>query len=130
MRWWFKCDAGPIFLAYAKSNVWSRAARRAREKTDKNQKAKRHANENAKSDKDKSTEDEDPAVDPDRGDYEDEDEDDDEDPALAIIIRIEGASGNDEGHAIHVRWLRGSDSVLFESFRGMLKRQMTTWKKT
>ena len=118
-----------MFLAYAKSNVWSRAARRAREKANNEQKAKRHNNDDAKSAKDKSSEDEDPAVDPEHGDYKDGDEDDDEDPALGVIIRIEGLSGKDQGHPIHLRWLRGNDSVLFESFCGMLKRQMTSWAK-
>lgn len=128
MRWWFKCDICPMFLAYAKRNVWSRAARRAREKTSNDQKAKRHTNEDNSSVKDKPSEDDDPGVDPERGDYKGEGEDDDEDPTLGIIIRIEGLSGKDGGHTIHLRWLRGNDGVLFESFCGMLKRQMTTWK--
>ena len=118
-----------MFLAYAKSNVWSRAARRAREKADNEQKAKTHTNDDAKSAKANSSEGEDPAVDPEHGDYKDEDEYDDEDAALGIIIRIEGFSGKGQEHPIHLRWLWGKDSVLFESFCGMLKRQMTTWTK-
>ena len=115
-----------MFLAYAKSNVWSRAARRAREKTSNDQKIKPHTSSKG----DSPSEDEDTAVDPEHGDYNDKDEEDDEDPALGIIIRIESSSEKDKGYTVHFRWLRGNDSVLFESFCGMLKRQMTTWKKS
>ena len=62
-------------------------------------------------------------VNTDHGDYEDEEENDDEDPVLGFKIRLQGIIH--EGYAIHVRWLLGHDSVLFESFCGMLKRRMT-----
>lgn len=42
-------------------------------------------------------------------------------PALSFKIRLEGLDG---GTVVKVRWLQGRDSVLFESFCGMLKRQL------
>lgn len=33
--------------------------------------------------------------------------------------------GNDSGIRVKVRWLQGRESVLFESFCGMLKRQLS-----
>ena len=45
--------------------------------------------------------------------------DDDDFVALGIKITVK----EDE---VHVRWLRGTDSVLFESFCGMLKRAITS----
>ena len=46
---------------------------------------------------------------------EDEDSEEDEKIALAFMISIRESE-------VDVRWLRGLDSVLFESFGGMLKR--------
>ena len=78
-------------IGRAKSNVWSRAARR---------KQKNIINEatSAKSD-----------------------EEDDEHAILGFKIQIGAREG---GQVIQVRWMQGKDSVLFESFCGMLKRQM------
>ena len=42
-------------------------------------------------------------------------------PALGFKIRLESLGG---GAVVKVRWLQGRDSVLFESFCGMLKRQL------
>ena len=79
-------------IGCAKSNVWSRAARR---------KQKHIVDEatNAKSDE----------------------EEDDEHPVLGFKIQMSPGEG---GQMIQVRWMQGKDSVLFESFCGMLKRQM------
>ena len=48
-------------------------------------------------------------------------EDEDGEPALGFKIRLEGLGG---GTVVKVRWLQGRDSVLFESFCGMLQRQL------
>ena len=48
-------------------------------------------------------------------------EGEDDGPALGFKIRLEGRVG---GAVVMVRWLQGRDSVLFESFCGMLKRQL------
>lgn len=42
-------------------------------------------------------------------------------PVLGFKIRLEILGG---GTVVKVRWLQGRDSVLFESFCGMLKRQL------
>lgn len=49
-------------------------------------------------------------------------EGEDEDPALGFKIRMKGRVNATD---VIVRWLRGKDSVLFESFCGMLKRQLS-----
>lgn len=46
----------------------------------------------------------------------------DGEPALGFKIRLNGSGG---GAEVMVRWLQGRDSVLFESFCGMLKRQLS-----
>ena len=48
-------------------------------------------------------------------------EGEDGEPALGFKIRLEGLGG---GAVVKVRWLQGRDSVLFESFCGMLQRQL------
>ena len=48
-------------------------------------------------------------------------EDEDGEAALGFRIRLEGHDGDAK---VMVRWLQGRDSVLFESFCGMLKRQL------
>lgn len=49
-------------------------------------------------------------------------DDEDEDAALGFKIRLRG---NVDSTNVMVRWLQGYDSVLFESFCGMLKRQLS-----
>lgn len=50
------------------------------------------------------------------------DEDEDRGPALGFKIQLKKDS---EGVSeVMIRWLQGRDSVLFESFCGMLKRQL------
>ena len=46
-----------------------------------------------------------------------------EDAALGFKIQLRGSGS--AGTEVKVRWLQGKDSVLFESFCGMLKRQMS-----
>lgn len=79
-------------VGFAKSNVWSRAARRKREQ----------ASETG---------------------ADDFEEDEPEEPALAVKISIRLPRKG--GVTAMVRWLQGRDSVLFESFCGMLKRRLS-----
>jgi len=91
LRWQYRASLA-TGIGAAKGNVWSRAARRKRDRAEK-------------------------------GSYSStEEEEDDEKPALAFRIHL-GQATNDEMDA-QVRWLQGEDSVLFESFCGMLKRSM------
>lgn len=46
-----------------------------------------------------------------------------EEPALGFKVQLKSGAEGDIG--VVVRWLQGKDSVLFESFCGMLKRQLT-----
>ena len=82
-------------VGFAKENVWSRAARR------KHQQSPTDSSEK------------DPAM----------NEDEYGRSALGFKIRLEGLGGGG-GTVVRVRWLQGRDSVLFESFCGMLKRQL------
>lgn len=51
-----------------------------------------------------------------------DEEDRDGAPALGFKVRLR--KGDEGGVEVLVRWLQGRDSVLFESFCGMLKRQL------
>ena len=82
-------------VGFAKANVWSRAARR-----------KQQLGPNGSRDKD----------------YGMNEEDYYGRPALGFKIRLR--KGNEGGVEVMVRWLQGRDSVLFESFCGMLRRQL------
>ncbi len=57
-----------------------------------------------------------------RGHGKKQDEDDTE-PALGFKIHLQQRQVGDV--EVQLRWLQGKDSVLFESFCGMLKRQLT-----
>ena len=107
LRWVYRSQIS-AGIALAKGNVWSRAARRKKEKnvhtpqsegTDKAIKAEEEA---------------------------DESEEDDVQLGVKILIRCSDpvhAQTSSRQTAVTVRWVRGTDSVLFESFCGMLKRQ-------
>ena len=83
-----------IGIGFAKENVWSRAARRKQRQMLEHSTSMPQAPE----------------------------EDVGDDPALGVKIRLQS---RDEGVVIvMIRWLQGSDSVLFESFCGMMKRQL------
>ncbi|CZR64816.1 related to DUF890 domain protein [Phialocephala subalpina] len=47
-----------------------------------------------------------------------------EDMALGFKIHVEQVPGGQPGSKIIIRWLKGHDSVLFESFCGMMKRKL------
>ena len=108
-------------IAFAASNVWSRAARRKKEGA-----ARELNNEHAETEgrtADPMEEDEDEAS-------------EDEDAALGVQVRVHktetpepvsSTSGDGEAHwEVEVRWLVGAESVLFESFCGWLKRAIAT----
>lgn len=94
LRWQYR----PIMatgVGFAKANVWSRAARRKQQQNPTDSADNYHAmNE----------------------------EDEEEGPALGFKIQLR--KGNEGRSEVMVRWLQGRDSVLFESFCGMLKRQL------
>jgi len=94
LRWQWK-DSIWTGLGMAKENVWSRAARRKQRRL--------------------AAEAEDTGMEQD-GEVEEADDDDDN-AALVIKITV-------EEEQVDVRWVRGRDSVLFESFCGMLKRAL------
>jgi 23S rRNA (adenine1618-N6)-methyltransferase len=52
------------------------------------------------------------------------DEDTDDEPALGFRVQVIHADRYKSDVDVMVRWLQGSDSVLFESFCGMLKRRV------
>lgn len=45
-------------------------------------------------------------------------------PAMGFKITLRNTAGDQRGVEIDVRWLMGNDSILFESFCGMLKRKL------
>ena len=96
LRWQYR----PIMatgVGFAKGNVWSRAARRKQQQSPNNPTGNCHSmNEENK----------------------------DEGPALGFKIRLRKGNGGEV--EIWARWLQGKDSVVFESFCGMLKRQLGT----
>lgn len=102
MRWRYQPS---IFtgVGFTKENVWSRSARRNQQKRDI-------------------------AVPPSVGKADDdgmhEDSEEDEEPALGFKVQVRQWQ---EGSVVEVciRWLQGNQSVLFESFCGMLKRQIS-----
>ena len=100
VRWRWKGQM-LIGVGFAEGNVWSRAARRKRLK------------EEGKMDVDKSSAEE------------MEDSEDEREPALGFKISVKESEEADGGVSVHIRWLVGMDSVLFESFCGMVKRELT-----
>jgi len=56
-------------------------------------------------------------------------EDDEDHMALGFKIRINEASGGQAGIRVVIRWVKGHDTVLFESFCGMVKRKLEEMKK-
>ena len=103
LRWQYRAQLA-TGIGRARANVWSRAARRKKQEVDD----------------DERNEDED--------DDDDDDDDDEEEAALAFQIRlqnqVEGQERPDGEMHVLVRWLEGRDSVMFESFCGMLKRSL------
>lgn len=55
----------------------------------------------------------------------DEADSEDHGPALAIKITAQSSDETHDAVIINIRWLIGQDSVLFESFCGMVKREIS-----
>jgi 23S rRNA (adenine1618-N6)-methyltransferase len=88
-------------IGFVRENVWSRSARRARERREKEREQTRREDE-------------------------DMDSESDSGPSTRLAFRVSFKPDNKSGApALHVRWLYGLDHVLFESFCGMLKREMS-----
>lgn len=116
LRWtWDEASAGEKAtsgVCIAHGNVWSRAARRKR--------GAGHAQANAHSDSSRHDRpSKDGNSDGDGETSDDDSDDDDDDAALGARITVAANTGE-----ILIRWLRGQDSVLWESFCGMLKREL------
>jgi 23S rRNA (adenine1618-N6)-methyltransferase len=94
VRWQWRASQ-LMGVTEAKENVWGRAARR-RKKFGSQSESK----------------------DVTMADHDDGD-DNDEEPPPALAVKIEALK-----EKVEVRWLRGTDHVLFESFCGMLKRSL------
>ena len=82
-------------VGFASANVWSRAARRQRQKGGT-------ADDDSKDETDGERE-----------------------PALGFKVQLR-LGREKQGVEVSVRWLKGRDSVLYESFCGMLKRQLSS----
>ncbi|KAL8761549.1 MAG: hypothetical protein Q9184_002343 [Pyrenodesmia sp. 2 TL-2023] len=94
LRWQYRPQMS-AGVGFAKGNVWSRAARRQQRRGDV------------------------------KGNAENEDSGDDEEEEWALGLKVQLLIGKDgKGTEVIVRWLLGRDSVLWESFCGMLKRQI------
>ena len=94
LRWQYR----PIMatgVGFANRNVWSRAARRKQQHS---------------------------PTDPTNKDHAMNDNDENGGPTLGFKIQLR--KGHEAGTEVMVRWLQGRDSVLFESFCGMVKRQL------
>ena len=100
LRWQYK-PALATGVGFAKGNVWSRAARRKQEQQQQGSQSYLQ----------------------DKEDHSMDDVDDD-DGDSAFVFKVELREGSENGAEVKVRWLQGRDSVLFESFCGMLKRQL------
>lgn len=98
LQWQYKPPLA-IGIGFAKGNVWSRAARRKMEKSPT------HSYQAAS--------------------LEEPEEDAMDEDAPAFGFKVHLKSGDNGVVEVAVRWLQGRDSVLFESFCGMLKRQLT-----
>ena len=86
-------------LGFAKGNIWSRAARRKQApKSSEASASLQH-------------------------EHEGDNETDDAEPEFGFKIHLR--IGDTGGVEVMIRWVKGIDSVLFESFCGMLKRQLT-----
>ena len=96
LRWHWRA---PIHtgVAFARENVWSRSARRKR-KFQQQQKGEKEARGEEDGSESSSSEDEEP---------------------VALAVKIVCGSGR-----VDIRWLRGTDFTLWESFCGMMKRAL------
>ena len=94
LKWRYKAQIS-TGVGFARTNVWSRAARRQQKREAAGNKMLMEQSE--------------------------DDEEEVEEAALGFKTQLARES---EGIAVSIRWLQGFDCVLFESFCGMVKRQM------
>jgi 23S rRNA (adenine1618-N6)-methyltransferase len=99
-QWRSSMHAGVIL---AKENVWSRAARRKRHRQSE---MTLHGNDQMEIDE--------------VHDLADDSMDTEPEEAVALAVKISIHESK-----VDVRWLKGVDTILFESFCGMLKRELT-----
>ncbi|KAM0724262.1 hypothetical protein Q7P37_000144 [Cladosporium fusiforme] len=97
LRWQWRASVH-TGVAFARENVWSRSARRKR-KFQQQQEAEKAKGENDE-------------------ECDDESSDEEEEP-VALAVKIVCSQGR-----VDIRWLRGTDFTLWESFCGMLKRSL------
>lgn len=100
-------------IGFANENVWSRSARR-RQHQQKDRKDRKNINTRERRGSEEAEDDQ------------DEDEDEDEAanlPQLGFKINLSHENGS---IGILIRWIIGNDSVIFESFCGMLRNKMMT----
>lgn len=102
LRWQWRA-ALHTGVAFARENVWSRSARRKR-------KFQQEAKEKVKEGVDGAKDDE---------DDEDESSSEEEEEPIALAVKITCSPNR-----VDIRWLRGTDFTLWESFCGMLKRAL------
>ncbi|MCJ1478096.1 hypothetical protein MMC13_006771 [Lambiella insularis] len=92
-------------IGFATENVWSRSARRKKHNQDTVMAAQLSKKASIQE--------------------VDEEQSDEDEPTLGFKIEIRQGSGENET-VVKCRWLKGVDVVLFESFCGMLKRQLNS----
>jgi len=98
-------------VAFARENVWSRSARRKRKFQQEAQKALKKSKADDEAKKERSQDD-------DNDDAPSSSEEEDEEP-VALAVKITCGENR-----VDIRWLRGTDFTLWESFCGMLKRSL------
>ncbi|MCJ1300858.1 hypothetical protein MMC08_003657 [Hypocenomyce scalaris] len=105
LRWRYRPE---IFagVGFARGDVWSRAARRNERKLGNGQKVG--------------------SAEVDDGEDEGEEEEEEEEEEAALGFRIQLPPPSADTGEVLIRWLQGHQSVLFESFCGMLKRRLTS----
>lgn len=110
MQWQYRPSLA-TGIGFASENVWSRSARRRRKVRKDTNAREGHGSE----------------------DDEDEKDEEDEDgaaslPKLGFKIKLSSTTQDEEKSSIRIliRWITGNDSVIFESFCGMLRNQMMT----
>ena len=97
LQWQFR-PAVSAGVGLANENVWSRTARRQKRKVQTDVALK--SGQNAM----------------------DEESEDDKEPVFGFKVQVRGSQNG--GAGVLIRWLRGHESMLFESFCGMLRRQI------
>ena len=109
MQWQYRPSLA-TGIGFANENIWSRAARRRQMNREATDAGERRGNE-----QDEKGEDD---------DDEEEEEENAKPPRLGCKIRLSPSHVEKDGVQILIRWIMGNDSVLFESFCGMLRNQM------